>query len=262
MNNAKKFKEMMRAGNVPLGVTVTFTDSTVTEALCNVCDFVWIDMEHNGYTLETVQAHIMATKGCDTAALVRVRWNDPVLIKPVLDIGADGVIIPMVKSAEEARQAVAACLYPPDGQRGYGPRRTGNYGQRGGTEFCEEANDAMIIIIQIEHINAINNLDEIFAVPGITSFLMGQQDLAGSMGHMGNPDHPDVVKAIDTYVSKAKKAGVSFSLAGGGTPETLIAHIDRGVHWLTIGLDFMFMLKTAEEFAHPIREYVQGKSRQ
>ena len=259
MNNAKKFKEKMAGGEVPLGVTVTFTDSTVTEALCTVCDFVWIDMEHNGYTLETVQAHIMATKGSDTAALVRVRWNDPVLIKPVLDIGADGVIIPMVKSAEEARQAVAACLYPPDGQRGYGPRRTGNYGQRGGTKFCQEANEAMTIIVQIEHIDAINDLNAIFAVPGITSFLMGQQDLAGSMGHMGNPDHPDVVNAIETYVSKAKKAGVSFSLAGGGTPETLIAHIDRGVHWLTIGLDFMFMLNKAEEFAHPIREYLQDK---
>ena len=254
-----KFKEKMRAGDVPLGATVTFSDSTVTEALCNVCDFVWIDMEHNSYTLETVQAHIMATKGSDTTALVRVRWNDPVLIKPVLDIGADGVIIPMVKTAEEARQAVAACLYPPDGLRGYGPRRTINFGQRGGTAFCKEANDAMIIIVQIEHIDAINNMDAIFAVPGITSFLMGQQDLAGSMGHMGNPNHPEVVKAIDTYASKAKNAGVNFSLAGGGTPETLIAHIERGVHWLTIGLDFMFMLKTAEALSLPVREYLQKK---
>ncbi len=251
----------MHAGEVPLGVTVTFTDSTVTEALCNVCDFVWIDMEHNGYTLETVQAHIMATKGSDTAALVRVRWNDPVLIKPVLDIGADGVIIPMVKSADEARQAVAACLYPPDGIRGYGPRRTVNYGHRGGTKFCQEANDAMIIIVQIEHIDAINDLDEIFAVPGITSFLMGQQDLAGSMGHMGNPDHPDVINAIDTYVSKAKTAGVSFSLAGGGDAITLIAHIDRGVNWLTIGLDFMLMLKKAEDFTQPVRDYLRTREK-
>ncbi len=249
----------MHAGDVPLGVTVTFTDSTVTEALCNVCDFVWIDMEHNSYTLETVQAHIMATKGSNTTALVRVRWNDPVLIKPVLDIGADGVIIPMVKTAEEARQAVAACLYPPDGSRGYGPKRTNNFGLKGGKAFCQEANDAMIIIVQIEHINAIKNLDAILAVSGITSFLMGQQDLAGSMGHMGNPDHPDVVNAIDTYVSKAKNAGVNFSLAGGGDTKTLIGHIDRGVHWLTIGLDFMFMLKTAEDYAHPIREYLQRK---
>ena len=259
MNNAKTFKEMMHAGEVPLGVTVTFTDATVTEALCNVCDFVWIDMEHNGYTLETVQAHIMATKGSDTTTLVRVRWNDPVLIKPVLDIGADGVILPMVKSAEEARSAVAACLYPPDGTRGYGPKRTVNYGQRGGTAFCKEANEAMVIIVQIEHIDAINNLDEIFAVPGITSFLMGQQDLAGSMGHMGDPDHPEVINAINTYVNKAKTTGVNFSLAGGGNTKTLIEHIDRGVDWLTIGLDFMLMLNKAKDFTHPVREYLKGK---
>ena len=259
MNNAKKFKEKMQEDQVPLGVTVTFTDSTVTEALCNVCDFVWIDMEHNSFTLETVQGHIMATKGSNTASLVRVRWNDPVIIKPVLDIGADGVIVPMVKTAEEARRAVAACLYPPDGNRGYGPRRTISYGKRGGPAFCNEANETMIIILQIEHIDAINNLDEIFAVPGITSFLMGQQDLAGSMGHMGNPDHPEVVKAIDTYVNKAITTGVNFSLAGGGDIKTLFAHIDRGVDWLTIGLDFMFMLNKAEEYTHPLRNYLQTR---
>ena len=92
MNNAKKFKEMMHAGEVPLGVTVTFTDSTVTEALCNVCDFVWIDMEHNGYTLETVQAHIMATKGSDTTALNRIecahRMFQRLLRKEFLDFTA------------------------------------------------------------------------------------------------------------------------------------------------------------------------------
>src|SRR5439155_26617319 len=127
--------------------------------------------------------------------LVRVQWNDPVLIKPVLDIGAAGVIVPSVSTADEARRAVAACRYPPDGIRGFGPRRPSNYGRLGGPEFCKAANEAVIVIIQIEHIHGVNNLDEILAVPGLTGILVGSNDLSGSMGHMGEPRHPDVLRA-------------------------------------------------------------------
>src|SRR5207253_3124908 len=126
-DHANSFREKLRQGQVCLGTVISFTDPTVTEALCPVLDFVWIDMEHNALSLETVQAHIMATKGSDTTPLVRMPWNDPVLIKPVLDIGAAGVIVPLVRTAEDVRRAVAACLYPPEGIRGFGPRRPSNY---------------------------------------------------------------------------------------------------------------------------------------
>ena len=113
MENANKFREKIHRGEVSLGTTITFVDSTVTEALCSLLDFVWIDMEHNALSLETVQAHLMATKGSNTTSLVRVPWNDPVLIKPVLDIGADRVIVPLVRTADDVRRAVAACRQPP-----------------------------------------------------------------------------------------------------------------------------------------------------
>src|SRR5436305_2876032 len=123
MQNAQKFRDKLNAGQVCYGSFITCTDPTITEALCGVSDFVWIDTEHNALSLETVQGHLMATNGTNTAALVRVPWNDPVLIKPVLDIGADGVIVPLVRTADDVRRAVTACRYPPDGVRGYGPRR-------------------------------------------------------------------------------------------------------------------------------------------
>src|SRR5690349_5470490 len=129
LSNAGPLTDKLRRGQVCLGTTITFADPTVTEALCGVLDFVWIDMEHNPLSLEAVQGHIMATKGSDTTPLVRVPWNDPVLIKPVLDIGAAGVIIPLIRTADDARRAVAACRYPPDGIRGFGPRRPSNYGR-------------------------------------------------------------------------------------------------------------------------------------
>src|SRR5258706_242440 len=156
MQKTQTVFDRMRQGEIVLGTVITVTDPTVTEALCSVYDFLWIDMEHNALSLEVVQNHLMATKGTNVTALVRVPWNDPVLIKPVLDIGAHGVIVPFIRTVEETRLAVSACLYPPDGIRGYGPRRPSNYGRLGGPQFCKAANEAMITVVQIEHIDAVN----------------------------------------------------------------------------------------------------------
>ena len=113
-------------------------------------------------------------------------------IKPVLDVGAAGVIVPLIRSAEDVRRAVAACLYPPQGIRGFGPRRPSNYGRLGGPEFCRAANEDVIVIVQIEHVDAVNDIDAILAVPGLTSVVIGPNDLAGSLGRMGEPEHPEV----------------------------------------------------------------------
>jgi 2-keto-3-deoxy-L-rhamnonate aldolase RhmA len=253
VENAQHFRRKL-AGRVPcLGTCVTFTDPTVTDALAGVLDFLWIDMEHNPLTLETVQGHIMATKGTTAAPLVRVAWNDPVLIKPVLDIGAAGVIVPLVRTADEARRAVSACRYPPSGIRGYGPRRPSGYGQNGGPDYIRAADEAIIVIVQIEHIDAVNNLDEILAVPGLTSVVVGPNDLSGSLGHMGNPRHPDVVKAIETVIAKGMKAGIPVGLAGGGEPAEWIGWARKGVRWLSLGADFVFLMQSARQLAETIR---------
>ncbi len=245
MQNASKFRDKIGRGQVCLGSFITCTDPTITEALCSVSDFVWIDMEHNALSLETVQAHLMATKGSDTAGLVRVPWNDAALIKPVLDIGADGVIVPMVRTANEARQAVAACRYPPDGIRGYGPRRAAGYGRLTGPDFCRLANESIIIVVQIEHIDAVHNLDEILAVPGLTSIVIGPFDLAGSMGFTAQPNHPEVLSALETIVAKTRKTTVWAGISVGGAPEVQAAWVQKGGQWLPIGSDINLMLAAA-----------------
>lgn len=257
MENANKFKAKTRSGQICIGTGITCTDPTITEALCSVSDFVWIDMEHNALSLETVQAHIMATKGSDTTSLVRVRWNDPVLIKPVLDIGADGVIVPLVRTADDVRRAVAACRYPPEGIRGFGPRRASGYGRLGGPEFCRLANETVIVVVQIEHIEAVQNLDEILAVPGLTSVLVGPNDLAGSMGLMGQPEHPEVLRVMETIVAKTRQTNVFASVAIGGGPEEFAAWVKRGVQWITIGGDIGFMLSAANRVAGQVREHLR-----
>jgi 2-dehydro-3-deoxyglucarate aldolase/4-hydroxy-2-oxoheptanedioate aldolase len=248
------FREKLRRGQVCVGTVISFTDPTVTEALCQVLDFVWIDMEHNALSLETVQAHIMATKGSDTIPLVRVGWNDPVLIKPVLDMGAAGIIVPMIRTAEEVRRAVAGCLYPPEGIRGFGPRRPSDYGRLGGPEFCRAANERVLPIVQVEHIEAVENIDAILSVPGLASIALGPNDLAGSMGLMGQPRHPDVLRALDTAIVHARQAGIPVGVGAGDDPEMLADWVGRGVHWLAMGGDCQLLIRAATQLAARVRE--------
>jgi 2-keto-3-deoxy-L-rhamnonate aldolase RhmA len=250
-----RFRAKLARGQICLGTVISFTDPTVTEALCQVLDFVWIDMEHNALSLESVQGHIMATKGSETSPLVRVPWNDPVLIKPVLDIGAAGVIVPFVRTAEEARRAIAACLYPPEGIRGFGPRRPSRYGQLGGPEFCRAANASIMPMVQIEHIDAVANIDEILAVPGLASIVIGPNDLAGSMGLMGQPRHPQVLAAIDTVIAKARRAGMPIGIGAGDDPDVLIDWVGRGVQWLAMGGDCALLLRAATQVAASVLEH-------
>jgi 2-dehydro-3-deoxyglucarate aldolase/4-hydroxy-2-oxoheptanedioate aldolase len=254
MQNAQTFRDKIAAGHTCLGAFITTTDPTITEALCGVSDFVWVDMEHNAMSLETVQGHLMATKGSDTATLVRVLWNDMALIKPVLDIGADGVIVPWVRTAEDVRQAVAACRYPPEGLRGYGPRRASGYGKIGPQEFCQLANRTVIIVVQVEHVDAVRNLDEILAVPGLTSIVIGPNDLAGSMGYMGQPAHPEVVGVMESILAKARQTSVWASISVSGGPEVQAKWARSGAQWLPIGGDIGYMLGMARQSGGRLRE--------
>jgi 2-keto-3-deoxy-L-rhamnonate aldolase RhmA len=257
------FIDKMRNGGICLGTGISFADPTVTEALCSLLDFVWIDAEHNPLSLEAIQGHVMATKGTNTTPLVRVPWNDPVLIKPVLDMGAAGVIVPLIRTAEEARLAVAACKYPPEGVRGYGPRRPSQYGEFGGPQFCQEANDSIITIVQIEHIDAVKNIKEILAVRGLTAMALGLNDLAGSMGLTGTPRHPRVLEAAGMVIDEARKAGVFAGISIGDNVEQLIEWADKGAQWLAIGVDFLHLRYGVEMVTNPLRKHfeqeLQGK---
>ncbi len=253
-DHADSFREKLRRGQVCLGTVISFTDPTVTEALCQVLDFVWIDMEHNALSLEAVQGHIMATKGSQTTPLVRVGWNDPVRIKPVLDIGAAGVIVPLVRTAEDVRRAVAACLYPPEGIRGFGPRRPSEYGRLGGPEFCRAANARVLPMVQIEHIDAVEAIDEILAVPGLAGIALGPNDLAGSMGLMGQPRHPDVLAALNLVIARARQAGLPVGVGSADDPEQLADWAARGANWLAMGGDCNLLLRGAVQAAGRIRD--------
>ena len=253
MENAATFRQKLRGGGPALGTCVSFTDPTVTEALSTILDFVWIDMEHSVLSLEAVQGHVMATKATSTAALVRVPWNDPVLIKPVLDLGADGIIVPNVRSADEARRAVAACRYPPEGIRGFGPRRPSKYGRIPGPEFCRAANAAVLVVPQIEHLDAVRQLDEILAVPGVATIVIGPNDLSGSMGRMGEPGHPEVRAAILSIFERARHRAIPVGIAVGENEETVRGWAERGAAWISMGNDASLLLSSAARVISQLR---------
>ncbi|MBQ7694089.1 MAG: hypothetical protein IJT50_03100 [Lentisphaeria bacterium] len=223
-----RFTENLKAGKISLGSVITLSDLTVSE-LAGDCglDFVWIDAEHAPHTIDGVMKHLIALRGTGCAGLVRVRANEPMLIKPFLDLAPDGVIIPMVNTAEEAEKAVAACRYPPAGIRGCGVRRAVRYGAENFFDYVKRSEKEPMVIVQIEHVEAVRNLDRILKVPGIGSICIGPCDLSGSMGILNQMGDPELNKVLDEICAKVKKAGLVLGTAAGDFPRWR----ERGVDW-------------------------------
>jgi 2-dehydro-3-deoxyglucarate aldolase/4-hydroxy-2-oxoheptanedioate aldolase len=234
INNFEKFKKKTSAGRICIGMVITLSDPSVSELAGDVgFDFTWIDAEHAPHTAQTIMGHVMAVRGTDCAPFVRVPWNDPGILKPILDLAPAGVIIPMVNSAEEAAAAVAACRYPPQGIRGCGVRRSVRYGTTFFADYLKASASEPLVIIQIEHIDAVTNLDKILKVPGIDSICVGPCDLSGSMGILNQMDDPGLNKILDEICAKTRAAGIMLGAAGGPFDRWR----DRGVNWIATGSD-------------------------
>jgi 2-dehydro-3-deoxyglucarate aldolase/4-hydroxy-2-oxoheptanedioate aldolase len=214
----------------------------MTEAMAQCgFDVLWIDMEHTAIGIDTLTNNLIAAKAGGTPAWVRIPWNDPVRAKPVLDMGADGIIFPYVRTAEEARLAVQSCAYPPEGIRGYGPLRALDYGNITQMEFVKKTFRRCRRLIQIEHIDAVKNLREIAAVEGVDGFIVGPNDLSGSVGLIGEVRHPKLIELYEEIASVLKEMGKPFGVATGPNEEFLQLWIDLGATILFAGNDVGFV---------------------
>ncbi len=228
---ARRFKERLQGGEFLLGSWVTLTDPCVTELLClSGLDFVVLDAEHTPFNPEGIIHHMMAAKGTETAPFVRVPTDDLTFIKYALDNGAAGIVLPNVREAAQVRDAAAACFYPPLGVRGFGPRRQARYGRDYGS-YPRVGNDEVTLIAQVEHIGAVEGLEEILAVPGLSGIWPGQADLAASMGFINDMGNPKVIEAMETLIAKARKAGVP---AG-----QLVWNSESALQWKEKGAQFI-----------------------
>ncbi len=251
--NINKMREKLRAGEIVLGAGITTTDPSVTEALAASVDFVWIDLEHNAMTTESMLGHLIAARAGGVAAIVRIPNNDVAWIKRVLDSGAEGIILPRSYSAKEAADFVSACRYPPIGTRGFGPRRPMQYGRMEQQAYLAQANRDIFVTVQVETIELLAEIDEVLKIEGLDSLVMGPQDLSGSMGRLGQTTHPDVLDAIRTIAKKAKAVGKFLGSGLGANPQFAKTLIDCGVQWMQAGNDFEYMIKGCDRTFREIR---------
>lgn len=219
-------------------------------------DFEWlvIDLEHTSIDLS--QAHILIStiQANGMKALVRVSKNEEVIIKRVLDMGADGIIVPMIKSKADAIEAISYAKYPPAGKRGVGLFRAQKYGL-GFNEYKKWVDNELVIIAQIEHIDAVTNIEEIITTDGIDGIIIGPYDLSGSMGYPGEYDREDVKKAIECVLQACKKNNIpsGFHVIE-SDPSKLQERIEQGCTFLAYSLDFFFLGDRARDGMKKIKE--------
>ncbi len=232
MKNPLKAK--LKAGKPSVGTWVSIMHPDVVEIVAMVgFDWMIFDTEHNSADVDTVKVLLQAASyNPDCIPLVRVAWNDMVMIKKALDIGAYGLIIPWVNTREEAENVVKYCKYPPEGVRGFGPRRAALRDP----DYVQTANDELVIGIQIETQMALDNLDKMFQVNGIDLCLIGPMDLSMSLGIFGQFEHPKYKAAVEHVLSTSEKYGVVPGIVA--DPETVDGYIEQGFRFCPISADF------------------------
>ncbi len=198
-------KERLARSELTIGSWITLGHPAIAEIMASAgFDWLVLDMEHSVIELSEAQAIIQVLDKQQCPAIVRLTSNHPDQIKRVMDAGATGVMIPMIKSAEDARAAVSSVYYPPQGQRGVGLARAQGYGAHF-QEYRQWLIANAIIVVMIEHIEAVEQIDAILAVPGIDAYIIGPYDLSGSMGKPGELDHPQVQDAIQHILNAGKR---------------------------------------------------------
>ena len=257
----ERLRRKLSRGEPVFGAAATLLDPTASEILGYAgFDFVWIDMEHTALSPEHVLSHLMGAASARTAGFVRVPWNDPVLVKPILDMGPDGIIFPCIRTAEDARRAVSACEYPPKGIRGCGPRRAVRYGIDDLDGYMREGSKRFWKIMQIEHVDCVKNLDEIASIPGIDCWLVGPWDLSCSVGCLGKQDVPEVQELIDEACSKATRHGMLLAAWTGDEPASIRKWQERGVKIFTTGVDSSYLMSAARKSLQTARETAGAKA--
>jgi 2-keto-3-deoxy-L-rhamnonate aldolase RhmA len=247
---AASLKDALRQTNPLIGTLVTTASPEVAEVLALAgFDWLFIDLEHGGLSIQDAQRAIQAVAG-RCFCVVRVPAATAENIKRVLDTGCDGIIAPHVNSAEEARRIVALAKYPPLGERSVGLSRAHGYGLNF-AEYIATANEHVAIIVQIEHKDGVENVDSIAAVPGIDTLFIGPYDLSGSMGLLGKLSDPQVVAAIEKVRAASASAKMPMGIFS-PTAEHASEAIKSGAKLVAVATDLMHMANAARAVLQPL----------
>lgn len=257
---ANRLKQILQSGKPALGSWLGSSDPYSVEMMAGLgFDWLLIDMEHIPLSQESLRTMLMACKGSESVVIVRVSLNSRNYIQAALDLGAQGVMVPMVNSTEDAERAVQFARYPPVGRRGLGPMRAGQYGKNEG-DYRKFANDETLLFVQIETPEAVKNAQKILKVRGIDGLFIGNGDLANFMND-GQAGSSAVQKVIDDLIKLATSMSMPIGLPT-WSPAECNRYVQRGAQLLTIGADIRFAANAATAELSNTRELLAsaGKS--
>ena len=244
------FKRALRSGKPQYGLWMGLPDTICAEIGASAgFDWVLIDTEHAPYSIRDVHNHLQAIASYQVPALVRPAEGRTALLKQLLDVGAQSLLIPMVDTVEQAKQLVRDVRYPPDGIRGLGTSmaRASRWNRVEG--YLQKANDEICLIVQAETTLAMQNLKDIVTVAGIDGVFIGPADLSASMGHIGNPGHPEVVAAIESGFATILAAGKAAGILA--VDEALAQHyVKQGACFVGVGVDTALLSSATRQLAN------------
>lgn len=243
------FKQALSQGKRQIGCWMSFADGQLAEIM-GTCGFDWlvIDGEHAPNDIRSIRDQLIALAASPSHPVVRVPVGETWMIKQVLDVGAQTVLVPIVESADQARELVRACHYPPKGVRGVGATaaRATMFGSV--SEYIQTADQEVCLLVQVENRAGMAALDEILQVEGIDGVFIGPADLSTDMGHQGNSAHPEVREVIADAITRIKAAGIAPGILG-TTDEATQAYADMGAQFLAVGIDVMVLARNARDLA-------------
>jgi len=252
------FPPLDKNNHASIGSWITIPHPSIAEIMAKSgFDWLVIDMEHSPIGISEAEELIRVIHLCGLPVLVRVGENNSNLIKRVMDSGASGTIVPMVNTKEQATQAVEAVKYPPAGKRGVGLARAQGYGILF-EEYHGWVAKESTVIVQIEHIQAVKNIDAILSVDGVDGFIVGPYDLSASLGIPGQFDHPAMLEALETIKNVVNK-GTKHSGFHVVSPDVdaALAKLQEGYSFLAFGVDFLFIGEMCREKLKSLRERIK-----
>ncbi len=247
---ALSFRERLKNHEALIGTIVSLASPEVAEVLSGASfDWLFIDAEHSPLDALAIQRSVLGAGS--TPCLVRLARGDEVSIKKALDVGAAGIIAPLINSVEQAAQVVRHAKYAPLGMRGVGVGRAHGYGFKF-QDYVSRANDETVVVVQAEHIDAVNHIEGIVQVPGVDAVLVGPYDLSASLGHLGEVTHPEVVSAIERVTQACRAARLPLGIFG-MSAEAVQPYIERGYTLITVSIDTVLLGNAARQLLAQLR---------
>jgi 4-hydroxy-2-oxoheptanedioate aldolase len=248
-----RLKEALATGEPSFGLIATIPSIQTVQALASAgVDWLIIDMEHGPIDISSAHAMIVATAGTTTVPFVRLPWANPWQAKPAMDLGALGIVFPMICTRDQAEAAVRAVRYPPAGERLWGPFYAPMRWGQAMPQYIDAANEGMLAIVTIEHPDAVRDIDDVMSVSGLDLAFIGPGDLAMSLGLPGQFDHPKFKAAV----AEAEAGILRSKVPLGGvarTPDQAKQMLDRGYRALVFGFDWMLLQQAAASFLREVR---------